>query len=147
MKSKPGTYILVLRVDVDTPVQIGRWRLLDVRRGYYCYVGSAFGPGGVIARVSRHCRTEKRRHWHIDYLSEIAGVESVWYSHSGSRLEHEWASALSRLDDLEPVPGFGCSDCGCESHLFFCRRQPQLAAFARAAREIVVAGDCGRLNP
>ena len=118
MDSKPGTYALVLYSDKSVPTQIGRWGLLNVRPGYYIYVGSAFGPGGVLARVSRHCREVKSKHWHIDYLREHAIVKSVWYCHSSIRLEHRWAGALLKLKEVEPVRRFGSSDCKCESHLF-----------------------------
>ncbi|MBU3948898.1 MAG: GIY-YIG nuclease family protein [Proteobacteria bacterium] len=130
MKPKPGTYALVLLSEKRTYTQIGRWGRLNIRPGYYIYVGSAFGPGGVLARVSRHCRKAKSKHWHIDYLREFAIIASVWYSHSPIRLEHHWAAALAKLDETEPVKGFGCSDCKCESHLFFAAKEPKLAKFS-----------------
>ena len=55
-----GTYALVLRSDVSAATEIGRWGRLTIRPGYYVYVGSALGPGGVRARVSRHCRETKK---------------------------------------------------------------------------------------
>jgi Uri superfamily endonuclease len=42
------------------------------------------------------------------------------------RLEHRWAKAIARLNETEPVKGFGCSDCGCHSHLFFSAGEPEL---------------------
>jgi Uri superfamily endonuclease len=132
MNSKPGTYALVLRSDVSTSTRIGRWGHLDVRPGFYIYVGSALGPGGVLARVSRHCRVPKTIHWHIDYLREVASVASVWYRHSQIRVEHRWAEAVAKLNKAEPVKGFGCSDCGCESHLFYFVIEPRLAKFSAA---------------
>lgn len=119
MKSKPGTYVLVLRSDRRARVQVGRWGVLDRRPGYYLYVGSAFGPGGLMARVSRHCRADKAKRWHIDYLRAGVTLDSVWYSHATVRLECCWAQALAGLNQTQRIKGFGCSDCGCESHLFF----------------------------
>ena len=98
MNSKPGTYALVLRSDASTCMRIGRWGRLNVRPGYYIYVGSALGPGGVLARVSRHCREPKSKHWHIDYLREFTILASVWYSHSPIRLEHRWAEEVAKLN-------------------------------------------------
>jgi Uri superfamily endonuclease len=60
-----GTYALVLRSDTSVSAEIGRWGRLAICRGYYLQVGSALGPGGVRARVSRHCRGAKSKHWHI----------------------------------------------------------------------------------
>jgi Uri superfamily endonuclease len=141
-RASPGTYALVLRSRAKRSVPIGRWGRLVMRRGYYVYVGSALGPGGVTARVSRHCRTGKPRHWHIDYLREFAEVVSVWFHHSECRDEHRWAGVLAGLDAATPVRGFGCSDCGCESHLFFFARQPSLARFAEVLDGPVEVGSC-----
>ena len=144
MDSKPGTYALVLYSDTSVSAQIGRRGLLNVQPGYYIYVGSAFGPGGVIARVSRHCREAKSKHWHIDYLREYAIIKSVWYCNSSIRLEHCWAEALLKLKQVEPVRGFGCSDCKCESHLFYTAMKPKLTKFASAVRGTVKSWSCER---
>ena len=142
MNSKPGTYALVLRSDASTWTRIGRWGRLNVRPGYYIYVGSALGPGGVLARVSRHCREPKSKHWHIDYLREFTILASVWYSHSPIRLEHCWAEAVAKLNETELVKGFGCSDCRCESHLFYSASEPKLTSFAAAVRSSVKSWSC-----
>ena len=132
MKSEAGTYVLVLRSRSSRQVQIGKWGILDIRPGYYLYVGSAFGPGGLLARVSRHCRREKPRRWHVDYLREFLMPESVWYSYGPNRYEHEWAAALAMMEGMSPVRGFGCSDCRCGAHLFFSSEKPGLAEFVHA---------------
>ena len=144
MESRPGTYVLVLHSDRSACVHIGRWGLLDIRPGYYVYVGSAFGPGGVLARVSRHCRVAKSKRWHIDYLREFTILKSVWYSHSTIRLECRWAEALAELSETEKVKGFGCSDCKCESHLFFTAGEPNLAKFASFVHDSVKTWSCER---
>ncbi len=105
---------------------------MEIKPGYYIYVGSAFGPGGVHARVSRHCRSSKPKHWHIDFLSEVATPEGAWYSHNPKRLEHEWAHALCGMNELSAIEGFGCTDCNCCSHLFFGVRQPELGQFEKS---------------
>ncbi|MFB4204443.1 hypothetical protein KBTX_00723 [wastewater metagenome] len=133
MTADTGTYVLILRCDTAARLRIGRWGVLHARSGYYAYVGSAFGPGGVRARVARHARRGKAMHWHVDYLREHAVLASVWFAHSGTRLEHEWADALAGLAGMEPVNGFGCSDCRCESHLFFSPAEPLPDRFRRVA--------------
>ncbi|MBW1781079.1 MAG: GIY-YIG nuclease family protein [Deltaproteobacteria bacterium] len=146
MESKPGTYVLVLRSRSSTCTKIGRWGSLEIRPGYYMYVGSAFGPGGVLSRVSRHCRGAKSKHWHIDYLREYATPISIWYSHAPVHLEHQWAKALATMTDTTPVMGFGCSDCRCEAHLFFTPVEPERAAFVRSVRRIVKSWSCEAVN-
>ena len=119
MNSQPGTYALILQSRTEAEVQVGRWGVMAVEPGYYTYIGSAFGPGGVRARVLRHCRNDKPKRWHIDYLSELLNPHSVWYSHDAERLEHRWAAVFSAMDDVAAIRGFGCSDCRCYSHLFY----------------------------
>jgi hypothetical protein len=58
MKTEPGTYILILRSELNASVEIGAWGQLAIVSGYYAYVGSALGPGGLLARLSRHCRPD-----------------------------------------------------------------------------------------
>lgn len=124
MQSKSGTYALILQSHSNATVQIGRWGVLDVKPGYYIYVGSAFGPGGVRARVSRHFRMEKAKHWHIDYLREFVTPVSAWFSHDTRRLEHEWAQVFHGMRGVSAIQGFGCSDCACDAHLFRSVRAP-----------------------
>ena len=118
MQTDPGTYALVLESRTRQKIQIGRWREIETQPGYYVYIGSALGPGGVRARVARHFRLVKSNHWHIDYLRMYTTPLGAWYSHEPVRLEHTWAATLGDLDDFTPIPGFGCSDCRCHSHLF-----------------------------
>lgn len=115
----PGTYLLVLRSRQGVRIEVGRLGPLEVAPGVYLYVGSAFGPGGLRARVGHHLGAARRPHWHIDYLRAVAGVEAVWYVADGVRREHIWAARLMAAPGVHvPQPGFGASDCGCVSHLF-----------------------------
>ena len=133
MKSEPGTYALVLQNRSNAKIQIGRWRAIDFERGYYSYIGSAFGPGGVQGRLSRHLRKSKRMHWHIDYLLESFRPVAAWYSHDADRLEHRWAEVFRGMRDTVPICGFGCSDCKCYSHLFRTSTPPDLTQFSEVA--------------
>lgn len=142
MDARPGTYALVLQADTAGALPVGRWGVLDMQPGHYIYIGSAFGPGGVRARVARHCRLGKLRHWHIDHLREHATPVAVWYTHDAERLEHRWAAAMNGLRGLRPVAGFGCSDCDCGSHLFFAARRPRFDRFAAAVGGVVESADC-----
>jgi len=137
MQSKPGTYALILQSHSNATAQIGRWGVLELEPGYYVYVGSAFGPGGVRARVSRHFRTLKAKHWHVDYLREFVTPVAAWYSHDPVRLEHEWARVLHDMPGVSPVQGFGCSDCACDAHLFRTARVPGFRRFTGLAGGVV----------
>jgi Uri superfamily endonuclease len=127
-----GTYILLLRLARGQSFEIGRLGERALPRGWYLYVGSAFGPGGVAARCNHHRRISPSPRWHIDYLRAVAPLRAIWFSHAASPLEHSWAQLLA--GDLRlrtPIIGFGASDCGCPSHLFHLPVMPDLRHFSR----------------
>jgi Uri superfamily endonuclease len=105
-----GTYLLILRLDRDVVgLPVGKLGALDFPAGYYLYIGSAFGPGGLPARLAYHAKRRKTRpHWHIDYLREHGELEEAWIIACPVRLEHAWVNALSAASDVQPVAvGFG----------------------------------------
>lgn len=77
-EKRPGTYALLLRSLASGRVAVGRHGALAVRRGWYVYVGSARGPGGLRGRLLHHLRPAGRPHWHIDYLRQQAAVREIW---------------------------------------------------------------------
>jgi len=129
MKSKPGTYAIIFKNDCTANVQIGQWGQIKIKPGYYIYVGSAFGGGGVRARVLHHYRRNKHNHWHIDYLREFMNPGIVWYTHEINHLEHKWANSFNKMKAISAIPRFGCSDCKCYSHLFYSSNKPDLDIF------------------
>ena len=142
LKREPGTYVLVLECTRRRALQIGRWGQLELDHGHYLYVGSALGAGGLRARVSRHCRRDKTRRWHVDFLRACTRLDRVWYLQDAKRLEHVWAKALEGVAQATPVKGFGCSDCHCLSHLFFVADEAGLTACAHALPQGVLHGTC-----
>lgn len=126
-----GTYALLLRNPASRRLMVGRWRELEVRPGYYIYIGSAFGPGGLRARLNRHFRDNKAMHWHIDYLRSVTIPVGAWISYKPDRLEHSWAQRLESLEGLTKIPGFGCSDCNCSTHLFLSAGAPDRSLISK----------------
>ena len=55
-EAEPGTYALLLRLDKQERITVGKLGTFDFPVGYYLYVGSALGPGGLRARLARHRR-------------------------------------------------------------------------------------------
>ena len=135
MKADPGTYALIFELQQTTTVEVGRLGPVDLQPGHYIYVGSALGPGGVKARVERHWRTDKRTHWHIDFVSEHLTPVEAWYVHSPSREEHRWAAHLAAQPEASAVQSFGASDCRCVSHFFRLNNPPDRTSFARLLGE------------
>jgi Uri superfamily endonuclease len=149
LPSLPGTYALVLRVSGRPEIVVGRLGTLVAMPGFYVYVGSAFGPGGLAKRVGRHARADKRCRWHIDYLAAVATLEEVWYTVDKAHRECQWADTLKQTRGaIVPLEGFGASDCGCPSHLFFFQRRPSLRAFRqRLMRSIPGHGPICSVRP
>ena len=111
-------------------VKIGKLGTLLLQPGYYVYVGSAFGPGGLKARIAHHKTSAARPHWHIDYLRSILHLKAVWYTYDCKQHEHRWADTLRGLKGARlPLAGFGASDCSCKSHLLLFSTQPPVGPF------------------
>lgn len=120
-----GTYILVLRLANATDLTIGKLGHFHFRKGYYLYVGSAFGPGGLAARLKHHLSVSPKPRWHLDYLRPATRVTDIRISKENERAEHIWAEQLSLMENFSiPISGFGSSDCTCLAHLFHSTKKP-----------------------
>ena len=129
-----GTYVLIVSVPRLQRVAIGRLGEHDIIPGFYAYVGSAFGPGGLRARLQHHLAATARPHWHIDYLLAIAEPVEVWCAVAGWKLEQELAEMMAGSSSWRmPIPRFGASDShrSRASHLFYSLRRPSFRRFRR----------------
>ena len=117
-----GSYVILIRLPEEQTITIGRLPARRFPSGCYAYVGSAMG--GFKARISRHLKSNKKLHWHIDYLLERGHITSIILYETNIRAECAIAQALSL--QFDSVPGFGCSDCKCHSHLFFAAEEGQM---------------------
>jgi Uri superfamily endonuclease len=119
-----GIYCLVL-FNGPRNIRIGALGNLTFPGGWHVYTGSAQGPGG-LKRVHRHIRLaasgKQTTRWHIDYLLGAEGFAliSALCARTSLPLECELANAIGGV----PVRGFGCSDCQCDSHLFYFETDP-----------------------
>jgi Uri superfamily endonuclease len=128
---------LVLELRKGARIQIGRLRRVRFPPGFYFYVGSALGPGGIRARVARHLSLSKKPHWHIDFLRPHATIVEVWFSPGRRRREHDWARRLAHMKGSSiRVARFGASDCDCPSHLIRFDRRLSYRRFERLVREL-----------
>jgi Uri superfamily endonuclease len=127
-----GTYTLILFCTHLQRLKVGKLGVFDFRKGWYAYIGSAFGPGGLRARCLHHLRPALRPRWHIDYLKTVAALKEIWLSTDPVPREHQWANLIGRcLDGATPIPGFGSSDCNCPSHLFCLPQKLSVEKFRR----------------
>jgi Uri superfamily endonuclease len=109
-----GCYLLLLELITSQKIQIGKLGILFFKKGFYVYIGSAMN--NLESRVKRHLRSEKKLHWHIDYLLKHARIIDVYYKESSKKKE---CIVADNFKNLEKILGFGCSDCKCKSHLFY----------------------------
>jgi len=114
--SQPGIYILIILLPHDQNLRIGTLGEFHFHAGRYAYIGSARGPGGLRARLTRHLRptAQKKIHWHVDYLLQLAEIVSVCWSTERKYTECELAE---RITGIAFPPHFGASDCSCAGHL------------------------------
>lgn len=110
-----GDYLVVLHLSTAMDLEIGSKGILHFEEGYYTYVGSA--KANLTKRLERHKRKRKKMHWHLDYFRSHCEMIATLSIRSSDDLECELAKAVNNLDGWE-VPGFGSSDCDCNSHLF-----------------------------
>ena len=132
-----GVYVLVVRVAAPRRLRVGRLGRRSFAPGWYCYVGSA--QRGLGARLQRHARRRKARHWHIDWLTVVGEVVAAWVMEAERSAECRMAAALACRGEV--VSGFGDSDCRCGGHLVRFETE-------READGAVLAGwSCSRERP
>ena len=120
-------------------LQIGELGTFHFESGWYVYVGSAKGPGGIKSRTDRHLTLHRENAkpliWNIDDLREAVVIEEIWFSYDEASLEHEWSQAIMKHFRAEvPVKRFGSKDCKakCPAHLFRLAKRPVAAALRSA---------------
>jgi len=139
LPNRPGTYVFILKLPGTVTVDVGRLGRFQFPGGWYAYVGSARGPGGLAPRISRHLRSPKLLHWHVDHLRAVARPVEIWYATGTRKRECIWAKALAGFPGASiPAFRFGASDCGCLAHLIHFATPPDVAAFVHAVDESVV---------
>ncbi len=110
-----GCYLLLIELKNDIKISIGKLGDIKFKKGYYTYIGSALN--GLEQRINRHLKTNKKTHWHIDYLLKHTKIINIYYKENIIREECTTAEKLK--SHLVLIQGFGCSDCNCKSHLFY----------------------------
>ena len=111
-----GAYVLLIRLATQLDLDISAFSGKSLLPGLYAYCGSAYGPGGIRARVSRHLRNDKPMRWHVDRLTAAGRVEQVGIRIGGR--ECDLVGEFLTRGSLAELPGFGSSDCRtCPAHL------------------------------
>ncbi len=113
-----GNYCLVIKMEEDSNIKIGAKGSIFFSKGYYVYVGSALNI--LSKRIERHISKKKKKHWHVDYLllNKNADLKEVIYTYCTEKIECQISDKINKKSDAN-IEHFGCSDCNCESHLYY----------------------------
>jgi Uri superfamily endonuclease len=111
-----GAYALAICLGVAVEAAFAG-KVARLEPGLYIYAGSAYGPGGIRARLRRHFRRDKKLHWHVDRLTNAASSMAAVAVAAGR--ECAIVERLAASAGFTPVlAGFGSSDCRrCTTHL------------------------------
>jgi Uri superfamily endonuclease len=130
-----GTYVLLLHLPTDETMNVGRLGRFDFPAGWYTYIGSAFGAGGLVGRIKYHLQPVEKPHWHIDYLRQKATLKEIWLSPDAERREEAWVELMMEVPGaVALIEGFGASDSPQETHLFYFDLRPSLEDFIIGVR-------------
>ena len=113
---RKGTYVLFVTLRNETTVTAGALGPHTFSPGTYCYVGSAMA--GLDQRLKRHLAHDKKLKWHIDYLTTVCDSSEAWESYPDPVPECDLGRMAEGCGAVPEMDGFGCSDCGCRTHLF-----------------------------
>jgi Uri superfamily endonuclease len=120
-----GAYILVMKLKSNKNIRVGSLGKLEFNKGFYCYVGSAIGSTTIENRCKRHLMKNKKMKWHIDYLRREAEIVSIVAIPSKNKIECIVSRKILKQADSF-ILKFGCSDCSCNSHLFYFKNKESL---------------------
>ncbi|WP_243692853.1 DNA/RNA nuclease SfsA [Treponema sp. J25] len=117
-----GSYLILMELNQPKVLTVGALGTLALDAGWYVYTGSA--QKNLSQRIAHHLRkVHKNPHWHIDYLTSVAARIMGLPIASYRNLECALAADLERIGG-RPIPRFGCSDCSCDSHLYYFPTNP-----------------------
>ena len=126
---------MLLRLHDNKIISIGKLGAFEFPAGWYTYIGSAFGPGGLMARIKHHLQPTHNPHWHIDYLRREAELKEIWLSPDSERREEAWVDLMIDIPGATAlIDGFGASDSRQETHLYYFDIEPSLEDFAVGVR-------------
>jgi len=129
-----GCYCLIINLTKTSEIKIGKkLGKIEFKKGYYVYVGSAMNS--LIARIERHLSDDKKIHWHVDYLLKKAEITDVVYNESKRKIECDLSQYISTKTN--GIKDFGCSDCECESHLYYFKNKKEAVECVESAYDSI----------
>jgi len=107
-----GIYVLLLEATQPTLIMVGALGPLNLNRGFYVYVGSARGSGGLRGRLGRYLRGPKSLRWHIDYvlMNNKVKLRGIVLGETQENLERAVALKLIEMGFNVIKEGVGASE-------------------------------------
>jgi Uri superfamily endonuclease len=125
LKRKTGVYTLLIELNHESKIEVGKLGVYKFPNGIYTYTGSALGRGAtdLSGRLQRHVSKTKRHFWHIDYFlsTKESQIKHIIFFETYRQEECNIVKSLISVGGEIIVRGFGASDCksGCNSHFLF----------------------------
>ncbi|MEM2144608.1 MAG: GIY-YIG nuclease family protein [Candidatus Jordarchaeaceae archaeon] len=129
MNNQKGVYSLLIQLEVEMPIQVGKLGRFHFSPGFYVYTGSAMGNGAssLRGRIMRHLSDKKKNFWHIDYFlsCKFSKILSVVFAETVKNREHDVVNIIKKNAEVV-CRKFGASDCRrkCVSHLLYLGQNP-----------------------
>ncbi len=137
VKIDSGIYVLEINLKNDKSIEIGALGFNDFKKGKYYYIGSA--QSNLKSRVGRHLKSNKKFHWHIDYLLEKAKVANYYTIEAEKKYECKLYNFLKKHKFFEvPVKEFGASDCKCKTHLLYSNSNIELGDLIENFKKYII---------
>ena len=134
-----GCYCLIIKLNQNSRIKIGKkLGFIQFEKGYYVYVGSAMNS--LESRLKRHLSNDKKLHWHVDYLlkDDNSKILDIIYN-IDKKVECDISEYLN--SEAFGVKNFGCSDCDCDSHLYYFKNRREAIEQVKNAYDSI-AMDC-----
>ncbi len=130
-----GCYCLIIYVKKKSRIKIGKkLGCIEFKRGIYVYIGSAMNS--LESRLNRHLSDDKKLHWHVDYLlkHENTKILKILYN-TDKTVESDLSQYMSTRSNS--IRDFGCSDCDCESHLYYFKNRKEAIEHIKRAYDSI----------
>jgi sugar fermentation stimulation protein A len=132
-----GIYVLEINLKNDKSIEIGALGFNDFKEGKYYYIGSA--QSNLKSRIERHLKSNKKFHWHIDYLLEKAKIANYYTIEAEKKYECKLYNFLKQYNFFKvPVKGFGASDCKCKAHLLYSNNKIDLGDLIKDFKKHII---------
>ena len=130
-----GCYCLIIYVKRKSQIKVGK-KLgpIEFKKGIYVYIGSAMNS--LEARLNRHLSDNKKLHWHVDYLLKDDNCKIIDIVYNiDKKVECDISQYLKT--HAVGIKNFGCSDCSCESHLYYFKNRSEAIEHVKNAYDSI----------